>query len=156
MQIKYKTGPKAGTTTHCPRSQEIQVLLDLGIIEEILPAPPAPARVTWTVNVGQVTQRLFIAGRCSRAMCGTFHYEGPTTGASKLKFLHSCGSDAMPENLPTEVIERYARAKGEEQAVITKDEGVFWRIFNNKSTDNQHREVDHGKGDPNRKLAYES
>lgn len=35
MKIVYKFGPRAGEVAHVPRSQEIQVLLTAGIIEEI-------------------------------------------------------------------------------------------------------------------------
>lgn len=45
MKILYKFGPKAGTIDHAPRTQEIQVLINAGIIEVVddTPEPPSAA-----------------------------------------------------------------------------------------------------------------
>jgi hypothetical protein len=151
MLIIYKSGPKAGTTAHVPRSPEIECLLDAGIIEQVQEYVP-PAKVTWSVNVGQVTQRLFINGRCSRAVCGTFRYEGPAADASKFKFLHSCGAGAMPESIPTDIVNRYAAAKNEEQPVVGEDEVNYWGAVHAPAP----KPHEYGPGKPlGHKLAYE-
>jgi hypothetical protein len=143
MRIKIISGPAAGQIRHAEKSQATQLLIDTGLAELVIEPPPAPPTVSWYVGVGQVTQRFFIAGRCSSPMCSTFRYEGPASAASQQKFLHSCGAWS-PVNLPTDVANRYAAAKSEELPVFGKDEGVYWKIFHNKAGDNTHRPVDHG------------
>ena len=46
MKIVYKFGPRAGEVAHVPRSAEIQVLLNAGIIEEVPLTETEKAEVT--------------------------------------------------------------------------------------------------------------
>lgn len=155
MRIKILSGPAAGQLRYAEKSQATQLLIDTGLAELYIEPPPEPAKVTWGISKGQVTERIYISGTCSRSNCGRLRYDGPAASTASIKFQHCCGADAIPTPIPSEIVERYARAKGEEIAVITKDEGVFWNIFHNKAGDNTHREVNHGKPLNRGPLAYE-
>jgi hypothetical protein len=143
MRVKILKGPAAGQIRHAEKSQATQLLIDAGLAELVVEAPPAPPKVTWAVHTGTTTQRLFIAASCSNPLCGTFKYEGSAANAPKQKFLHSCGAYA-PEAVPPAVVSRYAASKREEQPVVGDDEGIYWKMFHNKAGDNMHRPVDHG------------
>lgn len=142
MLVVYKSGPRAGKTSHVPRTPEIECLLEAGIIEQVQEYVP-PAKVSWTVGIGEMTQRIFLTGRCSREVCGTFRFEGTAEQAKRCQFLHSCGKGAMPEAIPLDVINRYAAAKNEEQIVITDDVANYYQTLNCKGE--KPREVEHGK-----------
>lgn len=147
MKIKFLSGPKAGQVSHAPYSQQTQLMIDAGLIEVIpmppygsagwlaarneqaasVTTPPPPALVTWGVGEGLYTKRVHITGKCSRATCGVFRYEGDVPGAATAQFLHSCGADAHPEPVPANVLKEFARQKGTEQITITPDEGNAMR-----------------------------
>ncbi len=139
MRIKILSGPAAGQIRHAEKSQSTQLLIDTGLAELVIEPPPALPTVTWSVRKGQATERIYLAGTCSRPNCGNLRYEGLAAGAATVKFQHCCGSDGFPESVPADVIAQYARAKGEEVPVVTKDEAVYWGIFHNKAGDNTHR-----------------
>jgi hypothetical protein len=145
MQIKYKTGPKAGTTAHCPRSQEIQVLLDLGIIEEIAPPPPAPAVVSWGVHRGFDTQRPAIVGRCSREVCGMVRFEGKPEHAGSVLFLHG-HAGSPPEKAPADVLNAYVAAVKENQGTLSPDEGNMLEFAHSKGDSGKRRKLFQGYG----------
>lgn len=78
MKIIYKFGPRAGETAHVPRSQEIQVLLNAGIIEEVPltdgeraevvqsaghTIPPNFSTPVWSVETSPHTGTLLVARR---------------------------------------------------------------------------------------------
>jgi hypothetical protein len=145
MQIKYKTGPKAGTTTHCPRSQEIQVLLDLGIIEEIAPPPPAPAVVSWGVQRGFDTQRPALIGRCNREVCGMVRFEGKPEDAGNVQFLHS-HAGSPPEKAPAAALNAYCEAVKENQGTLSPDEGNMLEFAHSRGDSGKHAKLFNGYG----------
>jgi hypothetical protein len=125
MFVKYLTGKNAGKTAHIPRSAETEIMLNAGLIEEVV-APVAPAIVSWGVQTGQVTQRVAIVASCSRANCNRLRYDGPANVAAGVKHIHSCGG-GPPVPVPAEILTRYATAKKEEQPVIDRTEATMFR-----------------------------
>jgi len=123
MKIIYKFGPHAGEISHCPRSQEIDVLLKAGIIEEVpltdaeqaaLPAmrehtipamPPAGwqvARITWGDE-----QKLVIVKH--DGLGGRFAYDGPPPAQRRWdgeKYVY------VPTDCPASVIAEYHALAG--------------------------------------------
>ena len=151
MKILYKTGPKSLlpyplNTGHAERSQATQLQIDLGNIEEVLPEPPAPPKVTWAVTKGAITERIFLQGSCSRPQCSLFRFEGRAADAHRHKFLHSCGADALPDAIPTEVINRYAAAKNEEVPRIGDDEANYYGIINHVGDSGKRAPLHQGYG----------
>jgi hypothetical protein len=128
MLIRFLSGPKKGQTTHAPRSQETDLLLNAGIIEEVK-APVVPAVVKWSVQTGQIAQRVFITASCSREVCNRTRFEGTVAQAARLKHIHSCGG-GPPVPVPDAIVKRYAKAKGQEQPVIGADEAGMYRNIN--------------------------
>jgi hypothetical protein len=52
MKVLFKTGPRAGETTHVERNAQNQVLIDCGFLELVPDAPPAPPIPLWNCGTG--------------------------------------------------------------------------------------------------------
>jgi hypothetical protein len=143
MQIIYKTGPKAGTTAHVPRSQEIQCLLDAGIIEEVPAPPPAPAVVSWGVQRDFNTQRPALVGRCNREVCGMVRFEGKPEDAGNVRFLHG-HAGSPPEKAPAAVLNAYCEAVKENQGTLSPDEGAMLEFAYHRGDSGKRRPLFQG------------
>jgi hypothetical protein len=141
MLIRFLSGPKKGQTDHAPQGQETELLLKAGIIERVV-APVPPAVVSWGVNTGQVTQRVFIVASCSRENCTRTRFEGPVNLAAGVKHQHACGG-GPPVPVPAEIVKTYAKAKNEEVPVIDRTEAAMFRESTRHGwpKDNKGREI---------------
>jgi hypothetical protein len=167
MKIKFLSGPRAGQTEHVPNSQEYQVMASAGLIE-IVPmaargtpqwlqdmkergeafAPQlSPAKVTWLVKKGALTERYGITASCSRGNCSSFFFDGEPSAQARdghyvlyhLQFVHSCGG-ATAEQIPASICDEYSRVKKTVENVSTMTADVA----------NYHRNCQKSKGDGER------
>lgn len=64
MKIRYLTGPNAGQTAHVPNDQNTQLLINLGSIEIVTEAPPAPLPVEFGLIHGFTEKRCTLRITC--------------------------------------------------------------------------------------------
>jgi hypothetical protein len=122
MRIKILSGPAAGQIRHAEKSQATQLLIDTGLAELVIEAPPAPPKVSWGIHRSRDTERPAIVGRCSREVCGMVRFEGKPEDAHITVLTHSC-SATPPEKAPAEVLNAYCDAVKQNQGTLSPDEG---------------------------------
>jgi hypothetical protein len=116
----------------------------------------APSTTSWSINAGSLSGEVYVLGKCTNPTCNIIRYSGPPTKfntlsrhgipsrvvdpAVEIQICHACGKGV--EKIPADVLARYARAKTEEQQVVTSDYAEMCEMQTHVGQDNKHREVD--------------
>jgi hypothetical protein len=84
MKIRFLTGPKSGQTDHVENNSTTQTLINLGHIEIVTEAPPAPLPVSFGVIYGVQN-----SGATLQANCPTCHRQDHYVGKPDKKAIAS-------------------------------------------------------------------
>jgi hypothetical protein len=145
MRIKIISGPAAGQIRHAEKSQATQLLIDTGLAELVIEAPPAPPVVSWGIHRGFNTQRPVLVGRCNREVCGVVRFEGKPEHAGSVLFLHN-HAGSPPEKPPVAVLNAYGAAVKENQGTLSPDEGNMLQFAASTGDSGKRRKLFEGYG----------
>jgi hypothetical protein len=110
MKIRYLQGPSIGQTAHVENNSTTQLLINLGHVEVVTEAPPAPLPVSFGVLYGYLNAGASLQASCPT--CGrTEYYVGKpdkeTIAKNLLTFL--CVHFKSAE-VPEQILASYAKA----------------------------------------------
>ena len=139
MKVIYKFGPRTGEVAHVPKSQEIQVLLNAGIIEEIpltdadrVPdkddvMPPRPPR-GWEVALWGDEKKpviIFQDGAFGKTV-----YEG-VPGATRRWSAAEQRHVMVPSDCPVDVVEKFLALTAETEKSAREQAAAYRKALEN-------------------------